>query len=180
MHSFVNHLSASYACIDKGASLLNFSEMPNFKARLGDQIAHLRDRAGLSQRDVANSFEPPIASSTVARIESGISWPEYAKLERFAELFKCSVDDFFAGPAPHLAAAEPTGNPGKSPLAVVPVSTAHEALLGKIVLALSRVKDEEKLRGFLGQLEFLLNVPGESEDLNGESCESVHFKAKKP
>ena len=133
MHSFVNHMSASNAYTSKGARLLDFYEMPKFRARLGERIAQLRERAGLSQRDAANSFDPPIASSTVARIESGISWPEYAKLERFAELYGCAVDDFFT-------AAEASR---------MPAHQARALLIGEIVALLPSINDR-KLRSLLG------------------------------
>lgn len=68
--------------------------MPQIRAILGERIASYRGRAGFTHRSTAEALK--IAASTVARIETGKSWPEFPTLEALAKLYSCSVDDFFA------------------------------------------------------------------------------------
>src|SRR3954463_3068855 len=66
------------------------------RARLevGLQLRFHRHRAGLSQTEVAAATGWSL--SAVSMYEQGNRQAGYAKLRRLAELYGCSVDDFFA------------------------------------------------------------------------------------
>jgi transcriptional regulator with XRE-family HTH domain len=69
------------------------------KLEVGLQLRFHRHRAGLSQTQVAAATGWSL--SAISMYEQGNRQAGYAKLRRLAELYGCTVDDFFAaGPDP--------------------------------------------------------------------------------
>lgn len=60
----------------------------------GDRIREMRHALGYSMKDLAESCNPPMDYSTIGRIEKNKGYTKDS-LERFAEVFKCEVSDFF-------------------------------------------------------------------------------------
>ena len=58
-----------------------------------DQLTVMRERAGLSQEEGAAALK--IDRSTVAKWETGASYPRADKLPAIAALYGCSIDALF-------------------------------------------------------------------------------------
>ncbi|MGE5590997.1 MAG: helix-turn-helix domain-containing protein [Bacillota bacterium] len=57
---------------------------------LGEKIKELRERLGLSQRELAARLN--LGSGTIANYETGNRSPDYQTLQRLADLFSVSTD----------------------------------------------------------------------------------------
>lgn len=62
---------------------------------IGNAIRNRRERAGLSQLDLALAVGYK-NSSDISRVETGKQWPDAAKLSAMALQFGCSVSELFA------------------------------------------------------------------------------------
>jgi transcriptional regulator with XRE-family HTH domain len=63
------------------------------RSKLAEKIKWYRDRAGLSQRALADAIKADKA--TVWRAEQGDAWPDYKTLEAMASALGVPVDAFF-------------------------------------------------------------------------------------
>lgn len=60
----------------------------------GDRIRAMRHQLGYTMKELAENCNPPMDYSTVGRIEKNKGYTKDS-LERFAEVMKCEVSDFF-------------------------------------------------------------------------------------
>ena len=56
-------------------------------------IAELRKKAGMTQKDLADALN--VERSTVAKWETGTSFPTWDKIPQVAEALKCGIGDLF-------------------------------------------------------------------------------------
>ena len=79
---------------------------------LGEKIKELRERLGLSQRELAARLN--LGSGTIANYETGNRSPDYQTLQRLADLFNVSTDYLLGrtdDPTPPGAKPKPAGQP---------------------------------------------------------------------
>lgn len=67
------------------------------------EIKRLRERLGLSQRDLATNLGVDV--STVTKWETGNAAPRVALLPALAKVLQCSIDDLFHAPEDREATA---------------------------------------------------------------------------
>ena len=67
------------------------------------EIKRLRERLGLSQRDLATNLGVDV--STVTKWETGNAAPRVALLPSLAKVLQCSIDDLFHAPEDREATA---------------------------------------------------------------------------
>lgn len=67
------------------------------------EIKRLRERLGLSQRDLATNLGVDV--STVTKWETGNAAPRVALLPPLAKVLQCSIDDLFHAPEDREATA---------------------------------------------------------------------------
>ena len=63
-------------------------------ANLGEALARLRKRSGLTQKDIAEAME--ITVSSVSRFEQPEVNPQWSKLIRFLDAVGCDLEDLHA------------------------------------------------------------------------------------
>ena len=57
------------------------------------RIKELREKAGLSQAEVAAAME--VDASTVSKWEANVAYPRASQLPKLADRFHCSIDALF-------------------------------------------------------------------------------------
>ncbi len=58
---------------------------------LGENIKRLRQRQGLTQKDLATNLF--ISRQTISKWETGLSYPQVTILKSLAKVLKCSYDE---------------------------------------------------------------------------------------
>jgi transcriptional regulator with XRE-family HTH domain len=67
------------------------AKIPSLSTTIGRCIAYRRDRAGLTQDQVAERLQ--IGPEAVSRMERGITIPTVTRLAELAEIFQCGIDE---------------------------------------------------------------------------------------
>ena len=70
---------------------MNKLRYKNLGRTIGASIAEMRDRAGMTQEEVAERLG--IGLEAISRIERGIVSPNYQRMVEFCEIFECKFSD---------------------------------------------------------------------------------------
>ena len=98
---------------------------------LGAAIASMRERAGLTQEQVAHSLG--VGGQAVSRIERGAVMPTLPRLFELADVFGCRVDELI------LRSSDRGADIGRAIAeALAPLSAADCELVGSIVVSLAQ------------------------------------------
>jgi transcriptional regulator with XRE-family HTH domain len=70
----------------------------NFTLQVAESIKRCRDKASLTQDDVAEKLD--IGLEAVSRIERGITIPTITRLAELADIFNCTLEDIIGNSSP--------------------------------------------------------------------------------
>ena len=108
---------------------------------LGEKIARLRARQGMSQGTLAE--ELGVSRQSVSKWETDASVPELDKLVKMAQLFGVSLDELVTGNTASTQKSDPVTGPAEIPVppaapeqaAPVKQALSHQQILGVVLLA---------------------------------------------
>ena len=99
---------------------------------LGQRIAQLRQREGLSQSQLADELE--VSRQSVSKWETGASMPDLEKLCKLSKRFQVSLDELVKGEAPEPEAPTP-GMEVASQASIPPVAAPARRTVPALILA---------------------------------------------